>query len=187
LPPQIQVVRKLQEYIIHFEGLKNGNHRFDYQINDDFFREFFDGEMEFNQSDLKATIHLMKDTSMLVFDFEISGTVNLCCDRCLDDYHQPIEIREKLIVNFGEEEDQGDDDNIITLSRSETEINLAPYNYDFIMLAIPMKRLCKNDISGCKTCNQEMVEKLRLYENSGQTSEKIDYRWDALKKLMDNN
>jgi len=186
LPSQFQVVRKLQEYIINYEGLKTGSHTFDFQINDDFFREFFDGETEFSQTDLKATVHLMKDPTMLVFDFEILGTVNLPCDRCLDDYRQPKEIRQKLIANFGEE-DLGDDDTMITLPRSEYEINLAPYIYDYIMLAIPMKRLCKNDVSGTKTCNQAMVEKIKAYRNSGQSTEVTDPRWDALKKLMDNN
>ncbi len=186
LPSQIQVVKKLQEYIINYEGLKNGSHIFDYVIKDDFFREFFEGETEFSQTDLKATVHLMKDPTMLVFDFEILGTVNSPCDRCLDEYHQPIEIRQKLIVNFGEE-DQGDDDTMITLPRSEYEIDLAPYVYDYIMLAIPMKRLCQNDVSESKTCNQEMIEMLKAYQNSGQSSEDTDPRWEALKKLMDNN
>ncbi|MCX7744157.1 MAG: DUF177 domain-containing protein [Flavobacteriales bacterium] len=179
-------MRKLQEYIINYEGLKTGSHTFDYLINDDFFREFFEAETEFSQADLKATVHLMKDPTMLVFDFEILGTVYMPCDRCLDDYHQPIEIRQKLIVNFGEE-DQGDDDTIITLPRSEFEINLAPYMYDYILLSIPMKRVCQNDVNETKTCNQEMIEKLKSYRNSGQTAEETDPRWEALKKIMDNN
>lgn len=186
MPSQFQVVRKLQEYIINYEGLKTGSHTFDFQIDDDFFSEFFDGETEFSQTDLKATVHLMKDLTMLVFDFEILGTVHLPCDRCLDDYHQPIEIRQKLIANFGEE-DMGDNDSIITLPRSAHEIDLAPYIYDYIMLAIPMKRLCKNDVRGTKTCNQKMLKKIEAYRNPSQSSEQTDPRWDALKKLMDNN
>ncbi len=186
LQSQFQVVRKLQEYIINYEGLKTGSHTFDFQIKDDFFREFFDGETEFSHADLKVIVHLLKDPTMLVFDFEIPGTVNLCCDRCLDDFRQPIEIRQKLIVKFGEE-DLDDDDTMITLPRSEYEINLAPYIYDYIMLAIPMKRLCQNDVSGSKICNQDMVERIKAYENSGQSTKESDPRWDALKKLMDNN
>lgn len=178
-------MRKLQEYIINYESLKAGGHKFDFQINDDFFCEFFDGETDFNHTNLQLTVNLIKEPTMLVFDFKILGTVTLPCDRCLDDYHQPIEIRQKLIANFGEE-DMGDNDTIITLPHSEHEIDLAPFIYDYIMLAIPMKRLCKNDVNSAKTCNQKMLEILKTYQNSSQSSVETDPRWDALKKFINN-
>jgi uncharacterized metal-binding protein YceD (DUF177 family) len=175
-------VRKDIEYIINYEGLKTGKHQFDFNISDEFFENL--AVTEFNQANIHVAVDLMKDPTMLVFQLHHKGTVHFSCDRCLDDYQQNISGDHKLIVNFGEE-DFGDNDVMITLPRSEYEINLAPFISEYIILSLPMRHLCKNDVSGKKKCNHEMIEKINKLNAVSQESSEPDPRWEGLKKLIE--
>lgn len=170
-------MKKQLEYIIQFEGLKNGNHRFDFLITDVFF-EALGTEIDFNHAQIQVAVDLVKSTTMLVFDFDIQGQALFPCDRCLDEYLQPISSSQKLIVNFGEES-QSDYDSIITLSRSEYEINLAPIINDYILIALPMKRECANQISA-KSCNPEMIQRIEELSVDPNSPKEPDPRWNAL-------
>nr|WP_242693177.1 DUF177 domain-containing protein [Sabulibacter ruber] len=74
------------------------------------------------------------------FDFHITGTVRLTCDRSLEEFEQPLEIDETLHVRFGPEELELDE-NVLQILPDTQCINLAQHLYDYIGLAVPMKKL----------------------------------------------
>ena len=171
----------LSFYNIAFKWLSQGKHLFEFEVDDKFFAEFEDGLVDKGQVNVKLTIE--KQSSLMIFWFDIQGTVNVQCDRCLEMYDQKIESQDRIFVKFGEKEYvEGDD--VIWVSTNDYQLNVAQLIYEFIGLAIPIKRIHPDDENGNSTCDQEMIEKLNKYiikEKEQKTSV-----WNDLKKLLDN-
>ena len=118
---------------------------------------------------------------MLILNFDITGTVNATCDRCLSDYLQPVDIHEQQIARFTEEE-MSEDDEIITLGKNDHEIDIAGLIYEYINVAVPFISVCDNE-GETPYCDKEMLEKLNSFSANGEQSEQTDPRWDALRKM----
>lgn len=174
----------IQKYRIVYQGLSEGVHEFDFDVDNSFFESLEYSDIK--KGDLKVNIVLNKKSTFLELDFQINGNVELLCDRCLDDYNQPIEYEGKLYVKFSEAgEDLADD--VITLSPSEYELDLSHYIYESISLSIPLKRVHPDDEDGNVTCDPKMLEKLKNFKIDEPADDNIDPRWEDLRNLMANN
>lgn len=178
----------LSRYEIAFKGLKEGSHGFDYDIDDQFFENIESSLV--SKGKLKAKVDLQKQSNLLIIEMRVKGTVELMCDRCLENYNQKLKTKEKLIVKFGNENETLSDD-LIVLPVDEHQINIAQYLYEQIILGLPIKHVHPDDKDGYSTCNPEMLEKLDQYlvhetENETENEPVIDERWNELKKLIDN-
>ena len=91
----------LSEYNIKFEGLKQGTHFFEFDVDNKFFEKF--DCFEFAKSALNVELEFKKQSTMMVLTFIFSGTVTVPCDRCLDDVDVDVDGEEKLVVKFGNE------------------------------------------------------------------------------------
>jgi uncharacterized metal-binding protein YceD (DUF177 family) len=174
-------VKKNTEYIIPYEGLKPGMHHFEFEVTDQFF-ESFETEREFHDMNVHLSVDLMKDPTMLIFDFKHEGTAKVNCDRCLAEIPQVIKAKNKLIVKFGENRED-DNETIITLPQGEYEINLAPFVYDYICLSLPWKFDCSEIKESEKPCDEEVLKKMAHLQADNKENKPEDPRWDALKKL----
>lgn len=164
---------KAKTYIISFAGLSVGRHDFEFKVDDSFFEGL--DYSEIRKADVDVVLQLQKQSTMLILDFELKGTVNVPCDRCSEMFDQPISSKAQLIVKFDDE--VSDDEDVVTLAHAETEIDVAQYLYEYISLALPYKRVHPNE----SDCNKEVLGKLKKME--AQAEEKTDTRWDKLKKL----
>ena len=63
--------RDLKAYDIHFAGLKDGEHLFEYQVDNHFF-EFFDYH-EFNSVNHLVQVRLQKKSTLLELDFPLKA------------------------------------------------------------------------------------------------------------------
>jgi uncharacterized metal-binding protein YceD (DUF177 family) len=88
------------------------------------------------------------------------------------------------LVKFGKSIEDIDPD-IISVPADEHELDLQQQIYEFIMLALPIKRVHPADINRKSTCDPVMLKKLE--ELMIEEEKENDPRWDELKKLMDNN
>ncbi|UWX54866.1 DUF177 domain-containing protein [Maribacter litopenaei] len=172
---------KQKEYTIPFSGLKQGKHDFKYEIDNKFFESF--GYDEFNEVAVDLTVVLNKTSTMLELDFEATGTVNVDCDLTSEPYDQSIEGSMELVVKFGEEYDD-DDDEILILPHGEHQINVAQYIYEMIILAVPQKRVHPGIADG--TLKSEALERLQELQpkDKKKDNNESDPRWDELKKLL---
>lgn len=168
----------LKEFHISFAGLKDGQHSFDFQIGKAFFEAFKEDRIEDSKITLKLDLH--KSDSMLQWDFEFDGEVQVACDRCTGLFWHPIELQEMLIIKFGPETIE-ESENVLVLNETEHEIQLEQYIYEFISLSLPMKLTHVEDEDGNSDCDMEFLENLNA-ENEPEETE-IDPRWAALKKL----
>ncbi|MBC7398950.1 MAG: DUF177 domain-containing protein [Mucilaginibacter sp.] len=172
-------MKSLRNYSIPFTGLALGKHHFEFDVKDDFFNEFDYSLVK--KADLKCLVELEKQETMLILDFHIAGTIEATCDRCLSQYPQVIDAHEQQIAKFSDEEID-EDDEIITLGKSEHEIMLAGLIYEYINVAVPFVATCGSE-GETSYCDKEMLDKLNNLAANNEQNENPDPRWDVLKKI----
>ena len=168
-------------FTIPISGLKQGPYFYDFDIDKEFFENFEESEVK--EGLLKAFIEADKNSSHIDLSIKIRGEVSLTCDRCLEIFSFPVDCENRLLVRFGKLTDDSDPD-IVTLTPDEHELDLKQYFYEYILLALPIKRMHPVNKQGKSDCDPEMLKKLRQHivkEVPG-----TDSRWDELKKLMNN-
>ena len=169
-------------YTIEISGLKEGHNTIDFEIDNKFFENF--EESEIKEGSLFASIELEKRSSHVDLYIRISGRVKVCCDRCLEMFSQPLSSENRLLVKFGKSIEDIDPD-ILSVPIDEHELDLQQQIYEFIMLALPIKRVHPADKKRKSTCDPDM---LKMMEELIVDEEKEnDPRWDELKKIMNNN
>ena len=175
---------RFRNYDIAFSGLKTGKHDFKFEINQEFF-DLFETEQEFFNPEINVDVFLDKHTTFLEFYINVSGTVQLICDISNDEFSENISNDLKVLVKFGEEYDDSNED-IITIPHKDSEFNIANLIYEAVVLSIPMKKLAPSVRD-----NDEYQKLLDQYSpqitEEDEEEQSIDPRWEALKKLKDNN
>lgn len=177
------VMKGLKPYNIQYVGLKEGKHTFEYTIKKTFFDLFeFD---DFNETEVKVDLNLVKKSTFMEFNFKINGSVNVNCDITNEPYNQPVEGSYDLVVKFGHEHNDEFED-ILILPHGEFEINIAQYIYELIVLSMPNKRVHPGVEDGTlKSDILEKLEELSIPDKEKQKDkEETDPRWDSLKKLL---
>ena len=156
-----------KQYIVKFAGLPVGTHEFEFDINGTFFEQF--GDSEITEADLQVTIVLVKQNNVMQLEFEINGTVNLNCDRCLIAYDFPLETSETLVLRFGNPEDSNDE--IMVVNEGDGQADVSHYLFEYITFALPYRRVpC--EIEEDFKCDEETLKKLN--ENAVQEDEKTN-------------
>ena len=169
-------------YSIPLAGLKEARYTYDFKIGDDFFKAFEGSEIQ--RGELDAVVVLQKSSTHIELDIVINGRAEVMCDRCLETFYLPLSSVNRLVVKQEREWEEVDPD-MITMPLDEHEIDLSQFFYEYIHLALPLKRIHPDDSEGRTTCNPEMIRKLEDHLISGETD--YDPRWDELKKLTRNN
>ena len=164
-----------KEYIIPVKGLGPGEHHYDFVVGDAFFEQF--AFQDIHHGELKLSLDIVKESGLMILRFHFDGSLQLICDRCLDKYTQPLQDDFRLIVKYGEKEEEVSEE-LITIPFEESHLDIGLYVYEFIQLMVPMKRVHPDDENGNNACNAEMIKKLETFEKT-----EIDARWDALKGL----
>ncbi|MEQ9229186.1 MAG: DUF177 domain-containing protein [Cyclobacteriaceae bacterium] len=163
-----------RDFLVNIPSLKNGEHEFHHEIKNSFF-ERFDGDLV-EKGNGKSHLVLKKSETMMQLAFELDLKVELICDRSLEPFQFPIKENHELIVKFGDHDEELSED-LIVINRETQTFDVAPYLYEFIGLSIPMKKLHP------KFEGQESPTLVYQTETEEETSEEVDPRWEALKKL----
>ncbi len=174
-------MKEHKEYGIPFSGLKEGKHQFKFSIENKFFVAF--GYDEFNAANITLELELNKQPTMLELDLKGEGTVNVDCDLTGESFDQPISSQLELVVKFGEEFNN-EDDEILIIPHGEHQINVAQYIYEMLVLAVPSKRIHPGVLDG--TLKSDILKKLEELQpkETIKNKDKTDPRWDALKNLL---
>ncbi|RLJ96872.1 YceD family protein [Tenacibaculum discolor] len=175
-------MKDLKQFNIPFVGLKEESHLFEYQIDKTFFEAFqFD---EFNNTNVKADITLVKKSTLLELSFDISGTVNVPCDITNELFDLPINGNLNLVVKFGPEFND-EHDEILILPHEAYQVNVSQYIYELIVLSVPSKRIHPDVVDGTMQSDAlRKLEELRINEEKTVEEESTDPRWDKLKDLL---
>jgi uncharacterized metal-binding protein YceD (DUF177 family) len=171
-----------------------------FTLNDKFFTDLEAPEVQ--KGNLTVQLQVRRTSGLYVLRFHTEGTILIPCDRCLDDMELPIETDDELKVKMADA--YNDENEIIEIDENEGFLNVAWFIYEFIALNIPMTHVHEPG-----ECNEAMVEELKKHlcvsaldededefdeEDGGKLDEEdeaapreIDPRWNALKKIIDNN
>jgi uncharacterized metal-binding protein YceD (DUF177 family) len=189
----MSLLGKFDTYKIDLKSLSIGVHEMEYLLENKFFANIDMPELQKGKVNVHLTVKHSK--AMTEMNFVIEGVVYVPCDRCLDDVEIPIETKNRLIVKIGKEYSE-ESDEIVVIPADEGAINVAWYLYEFVALAIPIKR-----VHAPGKCNKTMSSKLKKHaaknisgeEEDGieeapeeEGAEIVDPRWEALKGLMEN-
>ena len=176
-------MKKINAYLIQFSGLKQGKHQFEFQIDNSFFEHF--DFTDFNHANVLISLVLDKKSTMLELSFNHKGIVNVPCDLSGENFDLPIKGKLNLLVKFGEEFNNENDEFLI-LPHGEFQVDVSQYIYEMIVLSIPAKRIHPGIKDGTlQTDTLATLEKLapKIKEEKEDIKD-IDPRWAALKKLL---
>jgi len=145
---------------VRISGLSEGEHDFSFHLGEQFFTSFEGSEI--NRGELKARVIMDNRAGALTFRFHLEGEVEVMCDRCLDPFMTEIRSVQQLIVKRGDVPGELDDD-VLVIGKDDHEIDIRQYLYEFVVLAIPCKRIHPPDKNGKSTCNPEMIKILEAH------------------------
>lgn len=180
----LAILKILNQYIVPFNGLDNADYNFDFSVSDEFFSCFENSEIK--GGDLTVNLILTKNAHSLELNISLKGKVRIVCDRCLDEFDEQIKFSDKISVEFGEETNFDTDEDFVILSKSENEINISQFIYEFANFALPFTRYHHADKKGNPGCDPAMLEILEKHRYKNE--EKIaDPRWAKLAEIKNNN
>ncbi|MDP3313609.1 DUF177 domain-containing protein [Lutibacter sp.] len=184
-------MKDLKEFDISFVGLKEGIHQFEYIIEQKFF-DFFKYE-EFNNSEVTVNLSFLKKATIFELTFNFNGWVELACDLTNELYHYSIKDELNLIIKFGEEYND-ENEELLILPHMDFKVNVAQYIYEAIALAIPFKRIHPGVLDG--SLSSEILDKLKEFElqsheeleqeqeAEAETDKEINPVWSKLKNIQ---
>jgi uncharacterized protein len=133
------------------------------------------GEAEPAQVHLEGILTVDNLESRLVLMGTLQGRGRVVCDRCLADFELTFQVPVQLLVLRDTEvtEDEGE---TYIIHQRQGEVDLTPPLYEAVILALPVKRLCREDCRGlCPTCGANLNG-----EVCRCTAGAADSRWEGL-------
>ncbi|TAH27108.1 MAG: DUF177 domain-containing protein [Cytophagales bacterium] len=174
--------KELKAFDIEIINLSNKKHNYDFEIDDIMFQNMPDSFLKHGQ--LKSQVSLDKSETMIQVAMKTKGFVELACDRCGEMFDFSIDIENKIIFKFGEEFQELTED-IIVIPRLLQRLNIAQYLYEFIVLAIPIKKTHPKFGEEDQDTHQEanLIYSTGGFNKIEETANEIDPRWAALANL----
>ena len=155
---------ELNKFTIPLAGLPFGHTDYQYVMNDSFFEERDYKKKKKGIVSLHLGIEKMETMFVLSMNFE--GKVVLQCDRCGDDYEQAIADSAEIYLKYGAEKDD-DDEDVIIITKNDSEFDLSDLIYEYIILSLPIHRTHDDE----SLCNQEVLAKLHNFSQSEAENE----------------
>jgi len=170
---------------------KEGRHEIDFEIGDAFFQNFEDNEIV-EKGNLAVRAILDKGANVIEVNFHIHGSVQLICDRSLEVFDHPLDFSEKMIYKYGSEEKEIDEE-VFMITRDTPVINVAQLIYEFILLALPLKKIHPDhrnelddeelEVEGGYVYIDDELESTEENPESTEETKPVDPRWEQLMKL----
>lgn len=172
----------MERYRVNIVGLSNKIHHFEYELGDDFFASY--GTDLISKGLFHVDVTVNKHETFLEVTFDVRGTAKLTCDRSLEEFDYPIETHNMVVFKYGDE-DREITEEITMIQRDTPSLELGQFMYEFIGLAVPMKKLHPRFVDEDKNTDDEGGGRI-IYssvKNEEESKNEIDPRWEKLKKL----
>ncbi len=176
-------MEELKKYNIDIFSLAEKEHVYDYASGSGFFSESPQDLIENGR--FEARLLLDKSSTMIRLDFHIKGVIEQVCDRTLEKYEEEVETENRIFLKFGDRDEELTDE-IEMIQRNTARINVARYIYDFIALALPVKKLHPR-LRGEEEADD--ADEVLVYghpKGDDPVSGEVDPRWEALKNIKQN-
>lgn len=171
---------KAADFKVNIIGLSQKAHRFEFALEDGFFALYGKDLLESGHFDAEVTLD--KRETLIEADFAIRGNARLVCDRSLEPFELPMDIRRKILFKYGEEEKELSEE-IVLITREQASLDVGQYLYELIAVSLPMKRLHPKFRDEDNTADDIQLVYSSPADASDEKEEPIDPRWEKLKKL----
>ena len=159
--------------------LADDTHSFEFDFDSSFFELFEDRLIEEGKGKIKVLLD--KSALLLTLVFDIDAIVELVCDRSLEKFNYQINVNKEIRIKYGDHAEELNED-LYLISAKTQKIDIGKFAYEFITIAIPMKKLHPR--------LQEDADEGIIYSSSEADLESlnndIDPRWNELKKINKN-
>ncbi|MBW7888864.1 MAG: DUF177 domain-containing protein [Bacteroidetes bacterium] len=160
---------------INISNLAEGNHFYELEgtIEEIGLESPFTGNV-------RAEVKIEKSFRQLHAVIAARANAHFECDRCLKEFDRLIENTFHAIYVWDANDAAAEEnDEYHVLSEGVNMINIAPEVREYLLLAVPVKVLCREDCKGlCPICGNNLNDAACECEN-----DEIDDRWSVLKKL----
>lgn len=165
---------KGQEYIIDYKTLESGTYEFDYHIDKNFFAMFDEPMAQDGDANVHATMRV--SSAGLSIRLDISGTLQVECDRCLEPFDMPIDASYDLVVKYGDKTTPLDEaDDVITIGEDDDFLDLSQHIYEYVVLSLPARRVHPDLPDGQPGCDPEMLSHILIADDD---EEEYDDEYD---------
>lgn len=155
--------------------LANGVHSFEFMFDSSFFKLFDDSILENGSGNI--AVELNKSPNLITLSISIKGEVELICDRSLDPFMYLVDDTKELRLKYSDHWEELSEDLLLVPANTQ-KIDVGQFVYEFLTLAIPMKKLHP------RYEDEEDDNILYTSEEEEDLSDNtIDPRWSKLKKL----
>lgn len=192
---------KYTAFKLPLKSLGVGTHEFEYHLDKQFFVNMESSDI--HDADLNVALTVQYNGDIYNLDFHITGEVVLICDRCLDDLRFPIDATYHIVVKYGEDYND-DNDEVLEIPETDNTLNVAYMIKDTVELAIPMKHVhplgkCNRQMSAMlkkhratssdddADLENELIDEIDNIDAQSSAAGNSDPRWDALRKLSDDD
>ena len=192
---------KYTAFKLPLKSLGVGTHEFEYHLDKQFFVNMESSDI--HDADLNVALTVQYNGDIYNLDFHITGEVVLICDRCLDDLRFPIDATYHIVVKYGEDYND-DNDEVLEIPETDNTLNVAYMIKDTVELAIPMKHVqplgkCNRQMSAMlkkhratsgdddAELENELIDEIDNIDAQSSAAGNSDPRWDALRKLSDDD
>ncbi len=135
-------------------------------------------------SSINVDASLEKTKRQLYLRTHVATNATFQCDRCADSFLLPIQTSYNLCYLYDENETENvAEDDVRTIHIGTPYLELADDVRDFLLLAVPMKLVCKENCEGlCPHCGTH-----RNRNRCDCAEEPTDSRFDVLRTLITEN
>lgn len=144
-------------------------------------------EVEFPE-EVRIAVKVTGSDRQYLLEISIETRVKQQCSRCLEPIVGPVETEFQLLLKLCPSlressqttDSASEDDDLVLIPESETSFDITERVREAIILALPLKPLCREDCRGlCPRCGTNLNR-----GNCQCGGQKSDPRWSKLKELM---
>lgn len=112
-------------------------------------------EMFFGNVDLD--VKMDKSSHQIVLDCDLTVSFKFNCDRCNTETLRELKNHFQISYMFSKEKMENEDYNFKIISPDQDKIDLTDDVFEYLNLAIPLKKLCNDECKGlCTRCGKDL-------------------------------
>jgi uncharacterized protein len=130
--------------------------------------------------DVTSQVTLEKSARQILLRVGLRSSASFQCDRCLEDFTKEISPSFQIVYVWDGEERSAEREEDIRILRADTNIiDISDAVRDTLLVAIPLKLLCKEDCAGlCPKCGKNLNH--AAGGSCDCAPDEIDSRWNKL-------
>lgn len=166
------------EYIVPYLGISDGEHKFAFDIAQDFWKNFETSKI--SEGEMKVDVIFDKLGRLVTLYISCEGHFLADCDRCTTSIAIPIHFDDRIVIKLEEESSNNED--VVFMDPKTSHIDLSPLIYESIHVHLPLLNLKDCESEGYKECDQEVLGRLNSFDDEPEETSKSGI-WSELNKL----